>query len=250
MLILSCLQIPDPAWLNVAYADEVRLGSASDSGRFRRNYSAFLYLLALESAGLFGENPSFLDFGGGSGLLTQMLLNTGKEAWQTDLHIEVPTFAPERRVDLTNLKPHIFDVVTSLEVFEHLIDPMGTAQMLNRLLKPSGALVISTQIYNPAKHTSSWSYLAPSGGQHITFLTKKALYILLHHLGFASLGFFPDESGFMLVFSHFSEQKLLTILEKAHSILCNSEYVGRALATLDFRSDGTISNQFGILDDI
>lgn len=140
----SCLQIPDPAWLNIAYADEVRLGSALDSGRFRRNYSAFLYLLALESARLFGENSRFLDFGGGTGLLTQMLLNAGKDAWQTDHHIEAPTFAAERRVDLRTLEPQIFEVVTSFEVFEHLIDPMDTALILNRLLKPSGTRLKNT----------------------------------------------------------------------------------------------------------
>jgi len=242
-----CLQVPDLTWLDLAYADEAKSGSAGDSGRFRRNYSAFLYLSALKTAGLFGDNPRFLDFGGGSGLLTQMLIDTGNEAWLTDPHIGAPPFAAERHLDLNSLKPHIFDVVTALEVFEHLTDPISTGRILNGLLKPSGSLVISTEIYCPDVHTSSWPYLAPSGGQHITFWSKKALYILLNALSFESLGFFPGESGFMLVFSHLSEEKLLETLAQAHSILCNSEYTGRALAAFDFRSDGIASNSFGIL---
>lgn len=245
----NCLQIHNPTWLKEAYGDSaISIKNNYDGGAFRRNYSALLYLLALEEASLFESNPRFLDFGSGTGLLTQMLAGTGHDAWSTDLYIRSPIFAGNRHLDINNFQPYSFDVVTAIEVFEHLNDLINTGEMLNGLLKSSGTLIISTQIYDPATHTSSWSYLAPLGGQHITFLTNKALHILRQKLGFSSLGFFPDKSGFLLIFSHLSEENLLTILAKAHSILSNPEFTVKALTALDFRSDGIVRDEFGILD--
>ncbi|HEX6488640.1 MAG TPA: hypothetical protein VF137_07185, partial [Candidatus Dormibacteraeota bacterium] len=42
----SSLQVPNPTWLDEAYSREAEPPGANDrdTGRFRRNYSAFLYL--------------------------------------------------------------------------------------------------------------------------------------------------------------------------------------------------------------
>jgi hypothetical protein len=233
----------------MAYEHEATAaGIALDSGRYRRNHSAFLYLTALEAAGVFPRRPRLLDFGGGSGLLTEMFSSAGYDAYQSDLYNGTPMFAPERRIrEMWSPRLRPFDVIIMLEVLEHLVSPIDLMRRITGLLKPTGALVISTEIYRTGEHTAAWPYLAPLGGQHVTFWSIEALHILRRELGFESLGYFPGRSGFLLLFTHESETTLAGKLAEAHQHLCDPLHAGRALAALDFRSDNIVVGGFGIL---
>jgi hypothetical protein len=177
-----------------------------------------------------------------------MLVDTGHSAWQSDLYNHEPMFARDRFVrDPWSLEAQSFDVLTALEVVEHLVDPVPLLARLSRLIKRTGVLIISTEIYRTGTHTPDWPYLASQGGQHVTFWSVEALLFLRNKIGFQSLGFFPGESGFLLIFSYDPERELLSKLSKAHRKLKDPKHVSRVMADLDFRSHKFITDSYGIL---
>jgi 2-polyprenyl-3-methyl-5-hydroxy-6-metoxy-1,4-benzoquinol methylase len=196
----SCqaLQIPDPIWLAEAYRHEADpLLWNPDTGRFRRNFTVFCYLKAMADAGL--PAARVLDYGGGYGLLTQMLADAGVDAWTHDPFVANPFFATERVIpSLETLPDRTFDVVTAFEVFEHLTDPAAVGAEFRRLLRPGGAVVISTTLYEPGTHGPDWFYLSRAAGQHVLFWSRGAMRAFAARFGFASVGYFPTD-GFPCV---------------------------------------------------
>lgn len=222
------LQIPNPTWLEEAYRleNDITLSKNPDSGRFKRNFSVYNYLMALKGVELLPVSPKILDFGGGYGLLTEMLLDSGYDAWQTDSYFTKPLFAPHRYVaEMTSLEEASFDVILAIEVFEHLPDPLILGEQLQRLLKPTGTLIISTGIYHHESHTRDWWYLAREGGQHITLWTKLALEYYANQFQFHSVDYFPEEEGFLIVFSGLAQEELQAKLAQAKVRLKTLEHL-------------------------
>ena len=196
--VCQALQIPDPYWLPEAYKREAEpLLWNPDWGRFRRNFTVFCYLKALAAAGL--PATRMLDYGGGYGLLTQMLADAGVDAWAHDPYVPQPYFASDRVVPRLEAAPAgSFDVITAFEVFEHLTAPVPVGAEFRRLLRPGGAVVLSTTLYEPGVHGPDWYYLVRQGGQHVLLWSRTALRVMAARLGFASVGIFP-ETGFQFI---------------------------------------------------
>jgi SAM-dependent methyltransferase len=240
--VCRALQVRDPDWLAEVYRDEALPPSSNaDSGRFRRNFSAYLYLSALCDGGLFPRSAKLLDFGGGYGLLTQMLLDGGYDAWTADEYVSRPFLATHRQLDFGAIAPGSFDVITAFEVFEHLLDPIVLGRRLASALTPAGTLILSTGLYDPRVHDEHWPYLAREGGQHITFWTTAALTTLARELDFASVGLFPGTDGFMIVLSRQSPAALRATVARAGARLRTTRRLPRALRPWDFRVDGVVS---------
>lgn len=243
---LQCraLQIPHPYWLDEAYESENAACLCNpDTSRFMRNFSTYRYLAALAKAQVFPEQPQFLDFAGGYGLLTQMLHSAGHKAWLTDLYVSTPYFASDRYIrDFQAIPENSFDVITALEVFEHLTEPIQVVERLRRILKPEGTLVISTSIYRPSEHDSNWVYLARPWGQHVTFWSQEALEACAAKTGFRSVGYFPSDEGVLILFSMDSVQHLkdklahgLRLLQDIHhfrEVICVWDFLTRRCITL------------------
>ena len=165
------LQVVNPTWLDEAYAQESRpLANNPDQGPFPRNFSAYGTFVALHEAGVVPERPVVLDFGGGYGLLAQMLKSGGYDAWQVDPYVPVPFLAADRCLSTLDDFPEAgFDLIFSLEVLEHLTDPIATLEGLARRLKAEGTLMLSTGIYHPGGHNHQWPYLAVEGASILPF---------------------------------------------------------------------------------
>ena len=114
-----------------------------------------------------GRSPlagkSALDVGCGAGLLTEPLARLGAKVTGLDASPEVIAVAREHAIarglaidyqvgDVQALEG-IFDLVTSLEVIEHVADPAAFIGALAKRLAPGGLLVLSTP------NATAWSRL-------------------------------------------------------------------------------------------
>jgi 2-polyprenyl-3-methyl-5-hydroxy-6-metoxy-1,4-benzoquinol methylase len=232
----ASLQVVNATWLEEAYRDEDQpLFWNPDKGRFLRNFSAYAYLCAYRDTNVLMDQPRVLDYGGGYGLLTQMLRDGGFDAWLADPYVARPYFCPERHVaDLRTLPAASFDVATAFEVLEHLTDPRRVGEDLRRILAPGGVFVLSTAVYLPGVHTPDWPYLSTELGQHVTFWSRAALSHYAAQLGFCSVAYSPGSEGFTILFSMENAVELKAKLAKAAKLLQKPEFMGRITRCWEF----------------
>ena len=118
-----------------------------------------------------------LDYGGGGGLLSELLNAAG---WQSQ------TYDPfvHRNTQLESLGK--FDLITSYEVFEHVPDVQALMANLRLLLAENGLILFSTLISdgNIKPHERiNWWYASPRNG-HISLFSQVSLNVLAQKSGF------------------------------------------------------------------
>ena len=112
------IQTEKPYWLKEAYSDAI---SRFDLGLVSRNIGVSSIIETLIEL-LFNARKKFIDWGGGYGLLVRIMGDKGYDFYRQDLHCE-NLFA--KKLDMKDLKnPPKFELITSFEVFEHLVDPI------------------------------------------------------------------------------------------------------------------------------
>lgn len=165
--------LPDPDWLDEAYADAI---SDTDVGLLERCLQLANITQAIIGTERLGAGP-FLDFAGGYGTLTRLMRDRGRHFLHHDPLCE-NLFARGLEGALTS---H-YRMVTAFEVLEHLPDPR---QQLAQVAATTDLLLISTEVPpSPAPAPGSWDYYSPESGQHITFSTVRGLESLASALGF------------------------------------------------------------------
>ncbi len=99
-----------------------------------------------------------LDIGCGGGLLSEALAKAGAQVVAIDLsrnaieiaqsHLKISGLNIDYRVtsaeDLAAQDPSGFDVITCMEMLEHVPDPQGIVMACHSLIKPSGSVFFST----------------------------------------------------------------------------------------------------------
>ncbi len=71
----------------------------------------------------------------------------------------------------------MYSGVTSIEVFEHLRDPLGTLTALSNCITPGGYIFLRTLLhYDDAQRFRTWWY--PIDETHITFYHEESLKYL------------------------------------------------------------------------
>ena len=158
-------------WLQQAYSSAI---AASDTGIVARNLKLAQIvglLIALE----FPAARRFLDYGGGSGLLVRLMRDQGFDFYLLDKYCANVLAAG------FEAKPgERFDLLTCMEVAEHLVDPVPTFLELGAL---APSIVIGTELLPAtANRPGEWWYYAPETGQHISFYTVAALQVIAERM--------------------------------------------------------------------
>lgn len=179
-----------------------------------------------------------LDVGCGAGLLTEPLARLGADVTGLDAAPESIAVAKAhadgqglivdyRTGELSQLEGQRFDLITSMEVIEHVADPAAFVTGLAKRLAPGGLLVVSTPNRTPASRLAMITIGEGLGripkGTHDwkKFLTPDELEALLSTAGLKvidrrGLGFSPIR-GFMLS-DNLSVDYFLTAVAEAPAI--------------------------------
>jgi SAM-dependent methyltransferase len=131
-----------------------------------------------------------LDYGGGNGLLSDLLTKQGWDSSSYDPFVN-------RDVNIKNLKK--FDLITAFEVFEHVPDVDNLMLELSTLIKEDGIVLFSTLLSdgNLEKNKRiNWWYVSPRNG-HISVFSKNSLAILAKNHQFNTNSF---SAGFHILF--------------------------------------------------
>lgn len=138
----------------------------------------------LEKTGRFlngGNLGQWLDFGGGLGHFASYLREVGWEAWACDEGLA----STELKSQGLNWDPGSggsFNVVSAIEVVEHLVDPLPVLRTMANQLAPGGVLLITTGNLDKAPPLHIWQY-ATTPDLHVTFWTPTAWSRALTEVG-------------------------------------------------------------------
>lgn len=157
----------NPNWLETAYSAAI---SSLDTGIVERcvDVANVLTPFLWSKRGL-----TAVDYGGGIGLLARLMRDRGYDftSWDPISSYVLP---------LPKSDENHVDVITMIEVLEHLTDPVT---VLRDCISRCDLVFISTHLIPEAGLTSDWYYLQPNTGQHIFFCSEITLKTIASTLG-------------------------------------------------------------------
>lgn len=158
---------PEVDWLGEAYSTAI---SAYDTGIVERCFDIANVLTAFM---LGRSRDRVVDFGGGIGLLARIMRDRGFNFFSWDPMADY-------RLPLPTTDRDSSDMVTMIEVLEHLQRPMLECEQLSNR---SRLIFISTHLIPKEGLHKEWSYLQPESGQHIFFCTRRTLNVMASTMG-------------------------------------------------------------------
>ena len=141
----------------------------------------------LKMLGERGPSIRHLDYGGGHGLLSDLLRDAGWNSTSYDPFMEGHT-----ETDPEPTRP--FDLITAFEVFEHVSDPKDLMRDLTLRIADDGMLLFSTLLSDGeiAKWKRlTWWYASPRNG-HISLFSRDSLARLSSKFGFKLHSYSPN----------------------------------------------------------
>lgn len=167
--------------------------------RKNEKYEAYVWRARLKRIAEFVPAPAdFLDVGCAYGGLALEARAAGYSAKGLDISKHAVAEARKRGLDAKQgrITDHLFpsgsfDVVTMIEVIEHLEDPVSAIESLSRIIRPNGLLVVQTANFagqQAVKEKDSYHYYLPG---HLFYFSRSNLTELLHRHGFSRVVFFP-----------------------------------------------------------
>jgi len=160
------VQTEEPHWLAEAYSEAI---ARTDLGLVTRN-RGFSVLTRAVIGAFFRRDGKFLDYGGGYGLFVRTMRDLGFDFRLYER--QCPNlFAGGFAADLASSDR--YELVTALEVFEHLANPL---EDIGGMLRFSDSILFSTVLLpTPAPGPAEWWYYALEHGQHVSLYSLEAL---------------------------------------------------------------------------
>ena len=167
---------PDQLYEKQAYFTEVDHGWEARNKRIIHFIKFFARVPGINlSLGI-----EILDYGCGVGSLVDDLSAEGYAAYGYE-----PFPNPEMRSQRVITEWHTLkkegkqpQLVTMIEVIEHLREPEKQLADIRQILKPQGYVLVSTGIFRDDVHDSSWFYLNPYAG-HVSIYSEDSICTLL-----------------------------------------------------------------------
>jgi len=229
------IQTEEPYWLGEAYENAI---ARLDIGLVWRGERLSPIVSTLART-FFKPGARFLDYGGGYGLFVRMMRDRGIDFYRQDIHCE-NIFADQ--FDLSDLPAASkFDMVTAIEVFEHLQNP---AAELEHMLQFSDTILFTTELQpESAAGLSDWHYFVPETGQHISLFHRESLAALagrsaLHLLSHRDIHLLSrsKKSAFLYSLAFRPRfQKLMRKLRKRKSLLLRDAEKMRSMSEVGNR---------------
>lgn len=161
------MQTETPYWLKEAYAQAITL---TDVGLIRRNMELGGMLKVMLPL-IADPGGTFIDYGGGYGILVRMMRDAGFDFRWYDASTE-NLFAKNFEAD----RSATYALLSAFEVFEHLENPR---QGLHDMLELSDQVLFSTALLpEPCPLPEQWWYYGLDHGQHVSLYSLASLEVL------------------------------------------------------------------------
>jgi SAM-dependent methyltransferase len=154
----------------------------------------------IRSLGEGAPGSRWLDFGcGNGGLVRHVRERHGVDAVGFEEGSMVQQLAEHGipHIDRDELVDHgPFDVITAIEVLEHVLDPVAELRLMAQALRPGGILFATTGNAAPfQKRLAEWRYVVPE--IHISFFEPRTLALAFEQAGLTVTwpGFVPGWAG-------------------------------------------------------
>ena len=132
----------------------------------------------------------FYDVGCGGGFLVEVAAERGWQAQGLEVSSSAVEFGRDRGLTLhcgtlEDVRPDegVHDVVTMMEVIEHVREPVALLRRAGALLRPGGALYLTTPNWGSLTRRCVGSQWAPIGRDHLLYLTPGHLRKALRSAG-------------------------------------------------------------------
>ncbi len=141
------------------------------------------YLELLRAFEPFKSTGRLLDAGSGSGYFLDTAMACGWQAYGSEYDPQVVEACRRRGIHMqqgllnpANYEAGSFDVITSFEVLEHLVDPARELAHFTTLLRPGGVLYLTTPNFNAlARHIGRDRWNMLNYPEHLNYYTGRSL---------------------------------------------------------------------------
>ena len=182
------------------YNDEYALVDPDYSQARPRENAAYLNSILGDRA----RALKHLDYGGGSGVLAQVLRDANWQSTSYDPFVD-------RSVGVEQIGR--FELITAFEVFEHVPDVNQLMSSLRTLLAPDGVVIFTTFLSDgniEPQQRLNWWYASPRNG-HISLYSSKSLEILAGQYGLNFGSFTKNNHIFFSTVPPWADQIIPTV---------------------------------------
>lgn len=170
----------------------------------RTNYfspiTAKRYEELLDTFEPFRKTNKILDVGCGCGFFLEVAKEKGWEVYGTEFADNVVEECSLKGFNMqlgslenVQFENDMFDIIVSIEVIEHLIDPKATVSEMYRIVRPGGCVYITTPNFNSLlRYKMGPKYDVIRFPLHLIYFTPKTLQGLFSQIGFTSKNVFTS----------------------------------------------------------